>query len=92
MGIRRIGNQGDESLVLMETETDVRVGMFEPMCDMLDEWKIPFLPHASSPIHIDLANDHRIWFSPIYRSKGPQSSEAFKKYNNVRRIIVNERP
>lgn len=80
----------DESLVLMETETDVRVGMFEPMCDMLDEWKIPFLPHASSPIHIDLANDHRIWFSPIYRSKGPQSSEAFKKYNNVRRIIVNE--
>mgnify|MGYP002408813539 CR=1 FL=1 len=88
--LKALEGPNDETLVLMETQTDVIVGMYRPMCDMLDAWGIPYVPHGSAPINIALPNGHIIWFSPLYLSKGNDSSEAFKKYNNVRRVIVNE--
>lgn len=87
--IRALEEPGDETLIIMETQTDVLVGMFEPVKDMLDAWGIPYVPHESVPTSIEL-NGHTLYFSPIFRSKGTQSSESFKKYNNVRRVIINE--
>ncbi|OPX65642.1 MAG: Phage terminase large subunit [Methanomassiliicoccales archaeon PtaB.Bin215] len=88
--IQACNEDNEETLVLMETQTDVLVGMFYDMCDMLTDWGVDYIPHESSPTSIILPNGHCIWFSPIYKSKGPQSSEAFKKFNNVKRVVINE--
>lgn len=88
--IKALEEPGDETLIIMETQTDVLVGMYEPMKDMLDAWGVPYEPHESVPTSIILCNGHTLYFSPIFRSKGTQSSESFKKYNNVRRVIINE--
>lgn len=88
--IKGLSEPDDETLVLMETESDVKVGMFKPMCDMMDAYGLSYDVHESAPISIDLPSGHRLWFSPIFKSKGKDSSEAFKKFNNVRRVIINE--
>ena len=88
--LKALGEADDETLIVMETQTDVLIGMYEPMKDMLDAWGIPYTPHESVPTSITLQNGHVLWFTPIFRSKGPQSSEAFKKFNNTRRVIINE--